>query len=131
MPSRPNKPSIALLATPETSPSVLYGMYDVLLSVGAVYADMTTGKPEDCLIDVRIVATTDKPFRCFGNVLVERQEMQQPDHRESQANQHGSSLIPPPSSLIPAALLPPEFCSGYSSTDIAPDNGAPVLRSRD
>jgi hypothetical protein len=35
MPSRPNKPSIALLATPETSPSVLYGMYDVLLSVGA------------------------------------------------------------------------------------------------
>ena len=71
MPSRPNKPSIALLATPETSPSVLYGMYDVLLSVGAVYADMTTGKPEDCLIDVRIVATTDKPFRCFGNILVE------------------------------------------------------------
>ena len=71
MPSRPNKPSIALLATPETSPSVLYGMYDVLLSVGAVYADMTTGKPEDCLIDVRIVAATDKPFRCFGNVLVE------------------------------------------------------------
>jgi transcriptional regulator GlxA family with amidase domain len=71
MPSRSNKPSIALLATPETSPSVLYGMYDVLLSVGAVYADMTTGKPEDCLIDVRIVATTDKPFRCFGNVLVE------------------------------------------------------------
>lgn len=71
MPSRPNKPSIALLATPETSPSVLYGMYDVLLSVGAVYADLTTGKPEDCLIDVRIVAATDKPFRCFGNVLVE------------------------------------------------------------
>lgn len=71
MPSRSNKPSIALLATPETSPSVLYGMYDVLLSVGAVYADLTTGKPEDCLIDVRIVAATDKPFRCFGNVLVE------------------------------------------------------------
>jgi hypothetical protein len=65
------KPSIALLATPETSPSVLYGMYDVLLSVGAVYSDLTTGKPEDSLLDVKIVAATDKPFRCFGNVLIE------------------------------------------------------------
>jgi len=65
------KPSIALLATPETSPSVLYGMYDVLLSVGAVYPDMTGGKPEDSLLDVGIVARTDKPFRCFGNVLIE------------------------------------------------------------
>lgn len=70
MPPGP-KPSIALLVTPETSPSVLYGMYDVLLSVGAVYSDMTTGKPEDSLLDVRIVAATDKPFRCFGNVLIE------------------------------------------------------------
>jgi len=65
------KPRIALLATPETSPSVLYGMYDVLLSVGAVYSDLTTGKPEDSLFDVRIVAATDKPFRCFGEVLIE------------------------------------------------------------
>ncbi len=70
MPDR-SKPSIALLAMPETSPSVLYGMYDVLLSVGAVYPDMTTGQPEDCLLDVKIVADADKPFRCFGNVLVE------------------------------------------------------------
>lgn len=65
------RPSVALLATPETSPSVLYGLYDVLLSVGAVYADMTTGQPEECLLDVKIVARDDKPFRCFGNVLVE------------------------------------------------------------
>jgi transcriptional regulator GlxA family with amidase domain len=55
----------------ETSPSVLYGLYDVLLSVGAVYSDMTTGQAEDCLLDVRIVAETAKAFRCFGNVLVE------------------------------------------------------------
>lgn len=66
-----SKPSIALLAMPETSPSVLYGMYDVLLSVGAVYSDMTTGQPEECLLDVKIVADSDKPFRCFGNVLIE------------------------------------------------------------
>ncbi len=66
-----SKPSIALLATAETSPSVLYGMYDVLLSVGAVYSDMTTGEPEECLLDVKIVAERDRPFRCFGKVLVE------------------------------------------------------------
>ncbi len=71
MKSGHNKPSIALLAMPETSPSVLFGMYDVLLSVGAVYADLTTGQPEECLLDVKIVADTDKPFRCFGKVLVE------------------------------------------------------------
>lgn len=69
--SNRNKPSIALLAMPETSPSVLYGLYDVLLSVGAVYADMTTGQPEECLLDVKIIADTDTPFRCFGKVLVE------------------------------------------------------------
>jgi transcriptional regulator GlxA family with amidase domain len=65
------KPVIALLAAPETSPSVLYGLYDVLLSVGAVFPDMTTGEPGDALLDVRIVAADSEPFRCFGGVLVE------------------------------------------------------------
>jgi len=65
------RPSVALLAAPETSPSVLFGLYDVLLSVGAVYSDMTTGQPDECLLDVKIVAGERKPFRCFGNVLVE------------------------------------------------------------
>lgn len=60
-----------LLATAETSPSVLYGLYDILLSVGAVYPDMTTGEPGDAMLDVRIVAADGEPFRCFGNVLVE------------------------------------------------------------
>ncbi|MGH6821622.1 MAG: DJ-1/PfpI family protein, partial [Methylocella sp.] len=68
---KPTKPLIALLATPEASPSVLYGLYDVLLSVGAVYPDMTAGEPGEAMLDVRIVAATDQPFRCFGNVLVE------------------------------------------------------------
>jgi hypothetical protein len=65
------RPSIALLAAPETSSSVLYGLYDVLLSVGAVYSDMTTGQPDESLLDLKIIASDDKPFRCFGNVLVE------------------------------------------------------------
>ncbi len=66
-----DRPRIALLAAPETSPSVLYGLYDVLLSVGAVYPDMTTGQPGEALLDVSIVAASRDPFRCFGNILVE------------------------------------------------------------
>jgi len=62
---------VALLAAPETSPSVLYGLYDVLVSVGAVFADMTIGEPGDALLDVRIVAAGAEPFRCFGQILVE------------------------------------------------------------
>jgi len=65
------KPLIALLAAPETSASVLYGLYDVLASVGAVYLDMTTGAPGRELLDVRIVAAEGKPFHCVGNVPVE------------------------------------------------------------
>jgi transcriptional regulator GlxA family with amidase domain len=62
---------IALLAAPETSPSVLYGLYDVLYTVGAVYEDMTAGAPGEGLLDVRIVAPETTPFRCIGNVMVE------------------------------------------------------------
>jgi transcriptional regulator GlxA family with amidase domain len=65
------KARVALLAAPETSASVLYGLYDVLLSVGAVFPDMTMGEPGDALLDVSIVSATGVPFRCFGNILVE------------------------------------------------------------
>jgi transcriptional regulator GlxA family with amidase domain len=65
------KPCVALLASPKTTPSVLFGLYDVLLSAGAVYPDMTFGEPGDSLLDVMIVSASAEPFRCFGNVLVE------------------------------------------------------------
>ena len=66
-----SKPLFALLAAQETSPSVLYGLYDVLYSVGAVFSDMTVGQPGSEAVDVRIVAAGAEPFRCIGNVLVE------------------------------------------------------------
>ncbi len=50
---------------------MLYGLYDVLLSVGAVFPDMTTGVPGDAALEVLIVSATGKPFRCFGEILVE------------------------------------------------------------
>ncbi len=64
-------PRVCLLASEETSPSVLYGLFDVLSTVGAIYPEMTTGAPGDLLLDVKVVATTSKPFRCYGNVMVE------------------------------------------------------------
>ncbi|MEE8454921.1 MAG: DJ-1/PfpI family protein, partial [Limibaculum sp.] len=65
------KPVVALLAAAETSPSVLYGLYDVLYSVGAVYPDMTCGEPGPDALDVRIVAAEAAPFHCLGSVAVE------------------------------------------------------------
>ncbi len=65
------RPRVALFAAPESSPAILFGLYDVLSSVGAVYPDMTTGEPGDAVLDLSIVAATGEPFRCFGNILVE------------------------------------------------------------
>jgi transcriptional regulator GlxA family with amidase domain len=64
-------PRICLLVAAETSASVLYGLYDVLSTAGAIYPEMTTGEPGQQLLDVKIVAATADPIRCFGNVLVE------------------------------------------------------------
>jgi transcriptional regulator GlxA family with amidase domain len=66
-----SRPLIALLAAAETSPSVLYGLYDVLYSVGAVYPDMTVGAPGPDALEVRIVTADARPFRCIGKVPVE------------------------------------------------------------
>jgi transcriptional regulator GlxA family with amidase domain len=65
------KPRVALFAAPETSPAVLFGLYDVLGTVGAVYPDMTTGAEGDALLDLSIVAAEAEPFRCIGNILIE------------------------------------------------------------
>jgi transcriptional regulator GlxA family with amidase domain len=69
--SGPHKPRVALFTAPESSPAIVFGLYDVLSSVGAVYPDMTTGEPGDALLDLSIVAAQAEPFRCFGNVLIE------------------------------------------------------------
>ncbi len=65
------RPRIALLAAPETSASVLYGLYDVLSTVGPLWPDMTAAETGDALLEVSIVAAAGEPFRCFGNILVE------------------------------------------------------------
>jgi transcriptional regulator GlxA family with amidase domain len=62
---------VVLLASAETSPSILYGLYDVLYSVGAVFPDMTCGEPGPESLAVRIVAAEAAPFHCLGAVTVE------------------------------------------------------------
>jgi transcriptional regulator GlxA family with amidase domain len=62
---------IALLAAPETTPSLRFGLYDVRISVGAVYPDMTGRQVGEPLLDVQIVAADAQPFRRFGNILIE------------------------------------------------------------
>ncbi|MDX1424881.1 MAG: helix-turn-helix domain-containing protein [Kiloniellales bacterium] len=69
--SEARRPLVCLLASAETSPSVLYGLYDVLSTAGAMYGELTSGKTGDEVLDVKIVAASAKPFRCFGNVMVE------------------------------------------------------------
>ena len=47
----------------ETSPSILYGLYDVLSTVGAIYREMTVGEAGNQVLDVKIVGVTAEPFR--------------------------------------------------------------------
>ena len=56
------RPAVVLLAAPSTSDAVLYGLYDVLFSAGAVFADMTLGVPGTESLNVRIVSLEGNGF---------------------------------------------------------------------
>ena len=64
------RPKILLLASQATSAMVLYGLYDVLTTVGAVYPELVKGAPERELLDVQIVSDDGKPFSCVGDIPV-------------------------------------------------------------
>ena len=61
---------IDILATVDTSPSTLFGLYDVLSSVGVAWENFVNGKPGTPVFDVRIVAASREPFACANEVLV-------------------------------------------------------------
>ena len=62
--------TVSILALPESSASVLYGLYDVLSSAGQIWSQVT-GEPEHAPpLEVRIVAPRKKLFRCWGGVPV-------------------------------------------------------------
>lgn len=54
--------SVCLVAVPETTPATLYGLYEVLQSVGVAWAELI-GEPSDApRFDVRIVSVDGQPF---------------------------------------------------------------------
>jgi hypothetical protein len=54
-----NRPTtVSILATSDTSASTLYGLFDVLNSVGVGWQTFVTGKPVEPQFDVRIVAAS-------------------------------------------------------------------------
>jgi transcriptional regulator GlxA family with amidase domain len=64
------RPVILLLASPETSALVLYGLFDVLTTVGCIFPELIKGAPERALLDVKIVSSDGRPFSCVGNIPV-------------------------------------------------------------
>jgi len=61
---------VSLLALPESSASVLYGLYDVLSGAGRLWSEMT-GEAEVCAgMTVEIVSPSSEPFRCWGGAPV-------------------------------------------------------------
>ena len=57
-----NEPRFALLALPETTPTALFGLYEVLLSVGRVWEDLTGERAEAPSLAPRIMARDGKPL---------------------------------------------------------------------
>lgn len=62
---RPTK--VSILATPDTSPSTLFGLYDVLSSVGVGWETFVSDEVAVPRFDVQIVAVENAPFNCKGS----------------------------------------------------------------
>lgn len=67
---RENPLRIDLLAAEVCRGAILYGMHDLLASVGSAWSIMTEGKYQPPLTRVRIVARQHGIFRCIGGVPV-------------------------------------------------------------
>ncbi|HET9702364.1 MAG TPA: helix-turn-helix domain-containing protein [Burkholderiales bacterium] len=57
MSEAPAPPTVAILAFPETSASVVYGMYDLFMSAGRDWGLVVDGKPGPALMRPRVVST--------------------------------------------------------------------------
>lgn len=64
------KPVIAILVFPETTASVVYGMYDLFLSAGRDWGVVTDGKPGPELLRPVIVARESAPLTLVNGVQV-------------------------------------------------------------
>jgi transcriptional regulator GlxA family with amidase domain len=69
---------VRVLALPESSPAVVYGLYEVLHSVGTAWTQLTGEPPEGPPIDARIVARTSDTFVTTAGVPVSPQAVLEP-----------------------------------------------------
>jgi len=71
MSNKQNKiPSICILALPESSGVVLYGLFEVLSVFSSVWVQVTGETNYPAVFDVKIVALSSDPFTCVGGVPV-------------------------------------------------------------
>lgn len=92
--------TVSILATEDTSLSTLFGLSDVLRSVGSAWEVFVSGTPSTPMFDVRIVTATLGPLRCANGVVVS------PDMAIAEAEQ--TDIVIVASYVLPASLPPPE-----------------------
>lgn len=61
---------IDILAAESCRGAILYGLYDLLVSVGTAWSYLTEGTSQPPMTRVRVVARDRKPFRCISRVPV-------------------------------------------------------------
>jgi transcriptional regulator GlxA family with amidase domain len=70
MTDTPRPATVAILAFPETTASLVYGMYDLFMSAGRDWEIIVDGKPGPALLRPVIVATRDEPFEAANGVRI-------------------------------------------------------------
>jgi len=70
MPAAAQPPSVAILAMPETTASVVYGMYDLFMSAGRDWGVIVNGAPAPGLIAPAVVAAEAAPFGAPNGVTI-------------------------------------------------------------
>jgi transcriptional regulator GlxA family with amidase domain len=66
----PTPVTAAIIAFPESSASVIYGLYDLLSSAGRDWGVMVDGRPGPSLIKPVVVSRHESPFAASNNVTV-------------------------------------------------------------
>jgi hypothetical protein len=62
--------SVQIVATPETSASSLFGLYDTLLAAGRDWEHLVSGDEPEPVFDVRLVGPDIDGFRCGSGVRI-------------------------------------------------------------
>ena len=84
----PQPISVSLFASKMTSASGLFGLYDILCSVGVGWEAFVTGEPQVPRFSVQIISETVDTFRCASGVLVT------PDARLDEVSKTDILIVP-------------------------------------